>query len=142
MAPLFSLRVLLYRNKEILPFDYTGDSLVRTGLVLKQDIRQYETGSPGRAPLPPLLRLFQGASVHIALYRNGIMPSTCLKYTDVSSVHRAPALKPESGETEVFAPDGSKTGTARRRTRMLVPVLLRHSQTPVIKRQSAISCAY
>lgn len=53
-------------------------------------------------------------------------------------MHRAPALKPESGETEVFAPDGSKTGTARRRTRMLVPVLLRHSQTPVIKRQSAV----
>ena len=142
MAPLFSLRVLFYRNKEILPFDYTGDSLVRTGLVLKQDIRQYETGSPGRAPLPSLLRLFQGASVHIVLYRNGIHAEHLSEHTDVPSVHRALVLKPESGETEVFAPDGGKTGTARRRTCMLVPVLPRHSQTPVAKRQSAISCAY
>ena len=83
------------------------------------------------------LRIFQGAGLHIVFHRNGNHAQHLSEYTDVSSVHRALALKPENGETEVFAPDGSKTGTARRRTRMLVPLLLRHSQTPVTKRQSA-----
>ena len=109
-APLLLSPVPSAETKEIPPFDYTGDSPVRTGLVLKQDLRQCNPAHLEELRLPSALRLFQGASLHIVFNRNGDHAQHLSEHTDVSFVHRALALKPENGEPRCLLPTEVKPG--------------------------------